>query len=252
MRPYIIALITALAMASAAACGGGGGPPPFDVGDSESVTYQAEDGVVIAASWVVPPDQARPPVVILFHELEGSRDQWDKFIPVLVNEGYAVLTPDLRSFGESTRVVRDGGEELYELTDLDEMLLDVDAALKWLGDRSDVDLDRVGIIGAGDGGNLAYVSTAVFPEVKTAIAMTPRPYSEDGRLVGNGIPNFLPHDVFFVAGGREAWIDAVSLAIRVAGTVDGGPYADETVQGVALLAEDDVLTDMIAWLGEHL
>ncbi len=251
MRVSVFALIMALAMASATACGGGGGPT-FDVGDSETVTYQAEDGVVIAASWALPPAQARPAVVILFHELEGSRDQWDEFVPVLVNEGYAVLAPDLRSFGESTTVVRDGDEELYELTDLDELILDVDAALKWLGDRSDVDLDRVGLIGAGDGGNLAFVSTALFPEVRTAIAMTPRPFSEDARLVGNGIPNFLPHDVFFVAGGREAWIDAVSLAIRVAGAVDGGPYADETVQGVALLTQDDVLADMLAWLAEHL
>jgi len=242
----------ALAMASAAACGGGGGPPPFGVRDGESVTYQAEDGVVIAAGWAAPPDQARPAVVILFHELDGGRDQWSEFIPVLVDEGYAVLTPDLRGAGESTTVVRDGDEELYELTDLDELLLDVDAALKWLGDRSDVDLDRIGLVGAGDGANLAFVSTAVFPEVKTAIAMSPTPYSEDGPLVGNGIPNFLPHDVFFVAGGRAAWIDAVSLAIRVAGTVDGGPYADETVQGVALLVEDDVLADMLAWLEEHL
>ena len=238
-------------MACAAACGGGGGPP-FDVRDSESVTYQAEDGVVIAASWALPPAQARPAVVILFHELDGSRDQWDEFIPVLVNEGYAVLTPDLRGSGESTRVVRDGEEELYELTDLDDLLLDVAAALQWLDDRSDVDLDRTGLIGAGDGGNLAFVSTAFFPEVKTAIAMSPTPYNEDGPLVGNNIPDFLPHDVFFVAGGREAWINAVSLAIRVAGTVDGGPYADETVQGVALLAEDDVLRDMLAWLEEHL
>ena len=44
----------------------------------------------------------------------------------------------------------------------------------------------------------------------------------------------------------------VGRTIRVAGTVDGGPYADETVQGVALLTQDDVLADMLAWLEEHL
>ncbi len=249
MRASVIALIVAFSLA---ACGGGAEPPPFDLRDSETVTYQAEDGVSIVARWSLPPNQARPGVVVLFHELEGSRDQWNEFVPVLVDEGYAVLAPDLRGFGESTRVVRDGEEETYELTNLDDMLLDVAAALQWLGGRSDVDFDRIGLIGAGDGGNLAFVSTWAFPEVKTAVVISPTPYSEDGPLVGNNIENFLPHDVFFVAGGRDDWIDAVSLAIRVAGDVDGGPYGDEPVRGVALLARADVVNDVIAWLAEHI
>jgi hypothetical protein len=36
-------------------------------------------------------------------------------IPDLLQAGYGVLAPDLRSFGESTVVVRDGTEETYEL-----------------------------------------------------------------------------------------------------------------------------------------
>lgn len=228
---------------------GGGDPEPLA---GEAVTYQATDGVRIAAKWFRPAGEQKPAVVILLHDLGGNGDQWKPLIPVLVDKGYAVLAPDLRGFGGSTTVVRDGQEAPYVLTNPDETILDVAAGLSWLLGRSDIDAGRIGLIGAGVGGNLAFVSTGIFRDVKTAIAISPLPDNEGSPLRPNDIPNFRPHDVFFIAGGRAAWIDAVSLAIHVAGAVGGGPYADETLQGVDLLTQGDVVDDTIDWLAKHL
>ena len=87
---------------------------PLEDVPGEGVTYQAEDGVRIAAGWWRP-DKDRPPVVILLHEENGSRVQWSALIPTLVDRGFAVLAPDLRGFGQSNTIIRDGKEEPYQL-----------------------------------------------------------------------------------------------------------------------------------------
>ena len=265
MKPSAILLFVVLSLAIPflAACKGEAKRTPIGQLDREAVTYQAEDGVRIVAGWFLPPDEVRPAVVILLHQLQGSREQWDPLIPVLVDEGYAVLAPDLRSFGESTVVMRDGKQEPYTLSGPEAMLLDVAAALEWLKGRSDVDLRRIGVIGASVGANLAYVSTGTFPEVKTAIAMSPSPYSPDDPILGS-IPDFAAHDVFLMAGGigrggkpdpggAKEWEEAVSLGIRISGEVKGQPYyGDKALHGVELLARDDAVNDIVDWLEKHL
>ena len=259
----VLFVLLCLAMQFLAACGGGVKRTPIGQLDRQAVTYQAEDGVRIVASWFLPPDKKRPAVVILLHPLQGNRAQWNPLIPVLVDEGYAVLAPDLRSFGESTVLIRDGKEEPYTLSDPKAMLLDVAAALKWLKGRSDVDQSRIGVIGANVGANIAYVSTGKFPEVKTAIAISPSPYSADDAILGS-IPDFAAHDVFLMAGGighggkpdpggAKEWEEAVSLGIRISGEVKGQPYyGDKALRGVELLARDDVVNDILDWLAKHL
>ena len=126
-----------------------------------SVTYQTEDGVRIVASWFVPRDAKSPPVVVLLHEQDGTRAQWDPLVPVLVNAGYAVLAPDLRGFGGSTTIVRDGQEEPYQFANRPDALLDVEAALKWLKSQREVDSGRVGVIGYSWRLGLLVVNVAV-------------------------------------------------------------------------------------------
>ena len=68
--------------------------PSINEVTSESVSYQAQDGVRIGASWFFPPGETKPPAVILLHEENGSRAQWNDLIPILVKHKYAVLAPD--------------------------------------------------------------------------------------------------------------------------------------------------------------
>jgi len=201
--------------------------PSINEVTSESVSYQAQDGVRIGASWFFPPGETKPPAVILLHEENGSRAQWNDLIPILVKHKYAVLAPDLRGFGESNKIVRD-----------------VDAALRWLKDRGEVDMQRIGIVGARLGADLAYVSVGLFPSLRAGVAITPSPYKADDPLLTT-IGDFAAHDVFIMAGGRRHWEEAVSLGIRISFPKGRRYLETPDLDGVALQANDDMIKDVL-------
>jgi len=213
---------------------------------SDAVTYQTEDGVRIVAGWFLP-DKTNPPVVILLHEENGTRAQWDSLIPTLVDKGFAVLAPDLRGFGQSTTIVRDGKEEPYQFAKRQDAILDVHAALIWLGTQSNLDLNHIGIVGARLGADLAYVSTGAFPAVKAAIAITPTAFTPEDPLL-TLIRDYDSHDVFIMAGSRKQWEDATTLGIRVQNP-GGRRYVDHPeLDGVALMSIDEPIKDILNWL----
>ena len=231
-------------------CGGGIDRPSIKDLGADEVSYQADDGVRIVASWAVPEGAATPPVVILLHERDGTRSQWDesRLIGILLENGYAVLAPDLRGFGESNVVVRDGREEPYELTNSADTVLDVKAAIEWLKGRSEVDASRIGIIGSRLGADLAYASTAAFPEVQAAVAISPDPFNPEALDPLFAIPDFCAHHIFFMAGSRPAWEAAATLGVRV-DHVGGDRYEDHSdLDGVALLTIDQPIKDILTWL----
>ena len=220
---------------------------------SDSVTYQTEDGVRIAASWFLPGDKKNPPVVILLHEQDGTRAQWNPLIPSLLSAGYAVLAPDLRGFGESTTIVRDGQEEPFQFANRPDAVLDVSAALKWLKSQREVDSGRVGVIGARLGGDLAYVSTGLFPEVKAAVAITTTRYTDSNTdPLLRSIQDYAAHDVCFIAGGRTQWEDVVTLGIRTVAPGGRRILEHPDLDGVALLAVDEPIKNILGWFDVRL
>ena len=253
MKSVVATYLCALSLVTLLLSCGGVARPPSEGLTSNEVTYQAEDGVRIVASWSVPSGEARPPVVILLHEQDGSRAQWDesRLIPILVDKGYAVLAPDLRGFGKSNVVIRDGREEPYQFTNSVDAMLDVKAAMQWLKDRSDADPSRIGIIGSRLGADLAYASTALFPEIKAAVAISPSPYNpEDPNPLFTALPDFAAHDIFLMAGSRQAWEFAASLGVRI-DHVGGDRYEDHSdLDGVALLTIDQPIKDLLKWFEE--
>ncbi len=245
MKFALFALFCALSFPSVLPlCNNGLDRPSITEAGGETVNYQAQDGVRIAASWFLPKRVTKPPVVILLHEKDATRAQWNDLIPILVKDKYAVLAPDLRGFGESNKIVRDGQEEPYQFSSARDVVLDIDAALRWLQPRDDVDLGRIGIIGSRLGADLAYLSTGGFPAIRAGVSITPDPYAPDDPLYSL-IPDFAAHDVFIMAGGRKQWEEAVTLGVRV--TFPKGRRYLETpdLDGVALLSNDQVIRDIL-------
>ena len=249
-----VVLLAALALA---ACGGGSGgpaagPTATPAGSAaERVTYQAEDGLRIVADFYASPEGGPAPVVLLLHQFNGSRAQWADLIPDILRWGYAVLAPDLRGFGESTVIVRDGSEERYELTNLDDMVLDVAAAIDYLKTRAEVDAEAIGVVGASVGGNLAYVASGAFPEVRAAVSMSPNSQPQGGVLLGGNVPDFSPRAVRFMSDQAEA-ADAEALAENVAEPVDVRIYTGATAHGVQLLPNPEAKPDIRDWLAANL
>jgi alpha-beta hydrolase superfamily lysophospholipase len=125
------------------------------------VQFPTVDGVLLSGSLTVP--QRRAPVMVLVHQFGSDRHHWDGFVPVLDRVGFATLAYDTRGMGRS--LSRWPSKERYfpphdEDRYLEAMPRDVAAALRFLQARRGVDAERVAVLGAGHGANVAYASSA--------------------------------------------------------------------------------------------
>ena len=125
---------------------------------SRAVDLRASDGVVLKASYFA---AAVPgPGVLLFHQSNRTRKDWDALAAELAGAGIHTLTIDMRGFGET------GGTPVDKRTDEEWKLVhertpgDIDAALEYLGSQPGVRRDVIGVGGAGVIGVQNAVETA--------------------------------------------------------------------------------------------
>ena len=145
-------------------------PAPFD---GESLFLDTTDGHRIAA-WYWAPLQSGAPWVILVHMRGGHKGTWGDMPRKLVDEGFAVAAIDLRGHGESLAASgRPLNFEGLTENDYQAMLGDIAAAHVLFETRSAVDADRVAVIGASIGANLAIMYAAGDERVRTAVALSP-------------------------------------------------------------------------------
>ena len=111
-RRTVLAAGLALGAGALAGCGDPPTLPPLPLAgaDRGNVTYRTADDIQVVATFT-PPSTAPPwPTVVLMHQYQGTRAQWNDLTPDLLAAGLAVLAPDARAHGESLRRVRaDGG-----------------------------------------------------------------------------------------------------------------------------------------------
>ena len=138
----------------------------------ESRFLHTSDGYLVAA-WYWSPAEGSAPGVILLHMRGKDKSSWGDMPQKLVDEGFAVIAIDLRGHGE-TLDPQGRRMKLEQLKNADylAMLNDVAAAHLAFDDDKRVDGDRVGIIGASIGANLAIMYTAGDLRVRTAIALS--------------------------------------------------------------------------------
>jgi dienelactone hydrolase len=172
-----------------------------DSSSKKGVELQTSDGVKIAADWYRPapkPDQ-KFPAVLLLHGFGETRSVWDSFIADhLLKNNLAVLNMDSRGHGQS---LWKAGEKLVAdrkwLTDSKQFPLDLEAAVNWLESQAEVDPNRIGVIGAGAGANLAYLASGKYEAVRSAVALSGNP--EQAQALVAGLENFQPHSILYIA-----------------------------------------------------
>ncbi|RMF05638.1 MAG: alpha/beta fold hydrolase [Chloroflexi bacterium] len=153
------------------ACGGGGAAPPPPTPDplladlqGKPVELVTEDNVNLKATYYPPGGTAaKAPAVLLLHMLNSNKESWQDFAPVLQNTGYAVLALDLRGHGESSNAN-------FNYTFMDR---DADAALAWLRARPEINAEKIGIVGASIGANLALRAGSRNTNVKSVVLLSP-------------------------------------------------------------------------------
>jgi dienelactone hydrolase len=142
----------------------------------ESIDFKTADGVKIFGTFYRPEKlrMSKVPVVLLLHQVGGSRSDYSLLVPHLMAEGYTALAIDFRGHGESLQCngVARTWEEFND-ADFKAMANDVMSAIRYLETRSDVNIERIAIIGASIGANLALNYAITDKRVRTLILLSP-------------------------------------------------------------------------------
>jgi len=106
-----------------------------------AVDLKASDGTILKASYFA---AAKPgPAVLLYHQSNRTRKEWDMVARQLAAAGINTLTVDVRGHGET------GGQESRGEARKKQWPLDLDAAFQYLISQPGVKGDVIGIGGAG-------------------------------------------------------------------------------------------------------
>jgi pimeloyl-ACP methyl ester carboxylesterase len=138
------------------------GKPP----KPKNVQVAAKDGLTLKGDFytlvanVIPESGAS--AVLLLHDLNGNRQDEIALVMPFLQEGFQVLSVDLRGFGET------GGKPDWEAA-----VGDIGTWLAWLKQQPDVQRTRLAIIGDGIGSNLALIACGHNPECVTIVALSP-------------------------------------------------------------------------------
>ena len=221
----------------------------------------AEDIVIENEGWLLkgtlrrPETRAVKPAALLLHRAAGHRGEYVDVAEALADRGVASLALDLRGHGESDTLGR--FEEPYrENLHINEgAYRDVAAALDWLAARTDIDAERLVVVGASYSGEAA--GRALREGARPAAAyvmMSPGNFSNESiaaakdsgarwlfvRSVEEG-PASKPHiDALFDA----LETDAPSIERRV---LEGSGHATELLDG-----RPEFVVELSLWIAEAL
>ena len=120
------------------------------------------DGGRVVGNLRRPAGEPRPPLVLLVPGLDSTKEEFFRLENVFLDRGVATLSLDGPGQGES-------GYDLPIRPDYDAA---VTAVLDAIADRSDVDLDRVGLLGVSLGGYYAPRVLAFEPRVKAGVGLS--------------------------------------------------------------------------------
>ena len=172
-----------------------------------TVSFPSNDGVEVSALFGTAQDGESLPVVILLHDLGGSKADWMNntgTYVALLERGYSVLAIDMRGHGD-TPIPDD--RQFLEVIDIELSYRDVEAAMAWLPSQSEIDVSRIAVVGSGSGGNVAYVSSGLLPEqIKTSVSLSPGLWhasSFEPVVTGAGLEPFDPRSILFMAADKD-------------------------------------------------
>lgn len=242
---------------------------PGRIYNIETVAFQTVDDVFVSASYGRAGGSEARATVILVHEvgIAAARQEWLSagVFEALLESGYNVLALDLRGHG-GTNLPPDGrSQNVLLVTDLEDMHLEVRAAISWLRSQPSADNGRMAVIGNGIGGNIAYVSVGAFPDdLKAGIALSPGFWNQnlEPLVVGSGISPFAPHTMLYMVGETDLVPLSETESLSYAGfasalaSVTADPslqvFSGDSNHGLALLQSPATLQLILEWLQTHL
>ena len=169
---------------------------------SKDVSFITKDSITISATFEMPKiKNQKHPAVILIHQGGSTRAEW-KALQLwndLLAEGYAILAYDIRIHGTSEK---DEGDIYNLFNNPNRAPLDLLAAIDFLEKEQGIDANRIGIIGASIGANLACVASASKDyNIKSIVSMSSKTKAVQ-NLSGSNTPLVLKN-AFHISSKEE-------------------------------------------------
>lgn len=166
----------------------------------ERVYFFAEDGLKVTADLYEA--NSEKPYVLLFHQAGYSRGEYREITNKLIKFGYNCLAVDLRSGGEINFIQNNTALIAIQQgfpTDYLSSKKDIQAAIKWVKERSD---KQVVLFGSSFSASLCLLTAMNNDDVKAVIAFSPGEFFGPEIKVQNKIEN-LGIPVFAASSSRE-------------------------------------------------
>jgi len=208
--------------------------------DTTSVTITTTDEVKLSVTVKYPVRNIQVPAIIFLHEYAKDRHQWDAYTQKFIDAGFAVLSYDMRGFGESRLPSIPTDTESHVAM----LQKDVPDLITYLKQQPSIDPEKITLIGAGLGANVAYVAAGSDLGVYRTVLLSPIPQTK--ATDGSAVKNFSPKNILGVAGTENAK-DLNAIMKNVTGLhetfeVDGGSF------GASLLNNEQTLSQILTWL----
>ena len=137
-------------------------PDADEAAEPEVVDLTTKDGVSLKATFYPGAGTEKTVPIILLHDYKGDRSDFEELAKYLQSLGHAVMVPDLRGHGDSTRVLGSPRELVatrMKVSNYGRMVADDMEAIKRylmeLNNKSKLNIQKLCIVGAGMGASVA-------------------------------------------------------------------------------------------------
>jgi pimeloyl-ACP methyl ester carboxylesterase len=233
----------------------GGLEEPATPTTSEEVTITTDDGLELAGTYQGAVGADRGPGLLLLHQFERNRADFDPIWAELLGAGYSLLAIDFRGHGASDPSPIPIGELL---SDRDNLGWDVMAGLDFLQRKNfDIADDRIGAVGLSVGGNMAIVANhkthggQQAPWGCFAVATVSARLDRAEDLAGD--TSLTLRDGLYIAGADETTQaeEAGALLDITGGDREAMLVPGTAAHGAELLEQNaDVRARIVAWFSE--
>lgn len=214
-------------------------PPVNAKKDIFDIGMVTDDGVHLQGTYYRPAAVDAPGVVLL-HMLGRKRQDWDAFARQLQDAGYGVIAIDLRGHGES-----DGKREWAKMTQ------DAAIATQFIRSREEIDPDRIVLMGASIGANIAINDAAQDPDVAGVALLSPG-LDYRGVKTAEAVKQYGARPLFIAASSEDEY---ATKSARKLDALAQGPHQllilKNQGHGTQMLGKDNGLEKAILqWLTE--
>ena len=177
-------------------------------------------------------DATPMPAVVVAHGYAGSGRLMRPFADTLARRGYLVALPDLAGHAANTR----------PFTDIDEAVRDLDAVVRYLRGRPDVDPTRIALLGHSMGASAVVRAGAADQQIAATVAISLG--DDEAAALRPG-----PRNLMLIHGALEPGLAAVT-GQALANTDHGEQLAVPFVEHVGVLYADTTHRRAARWIDD--